>query len=69
MTCRSPKVPNLAGNVTKVTAVFIMDALITQSNLTVTIIPDPYFVHFAEVRQLKEASLILKVFRQNLLHC
>lgn len=69
MTCRSPKVPNLAGNVSEVTAVFIMDALNTQSNLTVTIIPDLYFVPFAEVRQLKEASLILKVFRQNLLHC
>ncbi|CAH3187926.1 unnamed protein product, partial [Porites evermanni] len=60
MTCRSPKVPNLAGNVTKVTAVFIMDALNVQSNLTVAIIPDPYFVPFAEVRQLKEASLILE---------
>lgn len=69
MTCRSPKVPNPAGNVSKVTAVFIMDALNAQSNLTVTIIPDPYFVPFAEVHQLKEASLILKVFRQNLLHC
>ncbi|XP_073230629.1 uncharacterized protein [Porites lutea] len=60
MTCRSPKVPNLAGNVTKVTAVFIMDALNVHSNLTVAIIPDPYFVPFAEVRQLKEASLILE---------
>lgn len=69
MTCRSPKVPNLAGNVTKVTAVFIMDALNVQSNLTVAIIPDPYFVPFAEVRQLKEASLILEVLRENLLHC
>ena len=69
MTCRSPKVPNLAGNVTKVTAVFIMDALNVQSNLTVAIIPDPSFVRFAEVRQLKEASLILEVLRENLLHC
>lgn len=69
MTCRSPKVPNLAGNVTKVTAVFIIDALNVHSNLTVAIIPDPYFVPFAEVRQLKEASLILKVLRENLLHC
>ena len=67
MTCRSPKVPNLAGNVTKVTAVFIMDALNVQSNLTV--IPDPSFVRFTEVRQLKEASLILEVLRENLLHC
>lgn len=69
MTCRSPKVPNLAGNVTNVTAVFIMDALNVQSNLTVAIIPDPYFVPFADVYQLKEGSLTLEVLRENLLHC
>ena len=46
-----------------------MDPLNVHLNLTVAIIPDPYFVPFAEVRQLKEASLILKVLRENLLHC
>ena len=46
-----------------------MDALNVQSNLTVAIIPDPSFVRFTEVRQLKEASLILEVLRENLLHC
>ena len=67
MVCHSPKVPDLTGNVSQVTAAFILDAIKIQSNLTVTMIPDPKFISFEDVYELKEDNLILEVLSQILL--
>ena len=68
MVCRSPEVPDLTGNVSQVTAAFILDAVKIQSNLTtVTMIPDPEFISFEDVYELKEDNLILEVLSQILL--
>ena len=68
MVCHSPKVPDLTGNVSQVTAAFILDGVQIQSNLTtVTMLPDPKFIPFEDVYELKEDNLILEVLSQILL--
>lgn len=68
MVCHSPKVPDLTGNVSQVTAAFILDRVKIQSNLTtVTMLPDPKFIPFEDVYELKEDNLILEVLSQILL--
>ena len=68
MVCHSPKVPDLTGNVSQVAAAFILDAVKIQSNVTaVTMIPDPKFIPFEDVYELKEDKLILEVLSQILL--
>ena len=68
MICHSPEVPDLTGNVSQVVAAFILDAVKIQSNLTtVTMIPDPKFIRFEDVYELKEDKLILEVLSQILL--
>ena len=68
MVCHSPKVPDFTGNVSQVVAAFILDAVKIQSNLTtVTMIPDPKFIRFEDVYELKEDNLILEVLTQVLL--
>ena len=68
MICHSPEVPDLTGNVSQVVAAFILDAVKIQSNLTtVTMIPDPKFIPFEDVYELKEDKLILEVLSQILL--
>ena len=65
MICHSPEVPDLTGNVSQVVAAFILDAVKIQSNLTtVTMIPDPKFIRFEDVYELKEDNLILEVLSQ-----
>ena len=68
MVCHSPEVPDFTGNVSQVVAAFILDAVKIQSNLTtVTMIPDPKFIRFEDVYELKEDNLILEVLTQVLL--
>ena len=68
MVCYSPEVPDFTGNVSQVVAAFILDAVKIQSNLTtVTMIPDPKFIRFEDVYELKEGNLILEVLSQILL--
>ena len=68
MICHSPEVPDLTGNVSQVAAAFILDAVKIQSNLTtVTMIPNPEFIPFEDVYELKEDNLILEVLSQILL--
>ena len=68
MVCHSPEVPDLTGNVSQVVAAFILDAVKIQSNLTtVTMIPDPKFIPFEDVYELKKDNLILEVLSQILL--
>ena len=68
MICHSPEVPDLTGNVSQVVAAFILDAVKIQSNVTtVTMIPDPKFIPFEDVYELKEGNLILEVLSQILL--
>ena len=68
MVCHSPEVPDFTGNVSQVMAAFILDAVKIQSNLTtVTMIPDPKFIPFEDVYELKEDNLILEVLSQILL--
>ena len=65
MVCHSPEVPDFTGNVSQVMAAFILDAVKIQSNLTtVTMIPDPKFIPFEDVYELKEDNLILEVLSQ-----
>lgn len=65
MVCHSPEVPDFTGNVSQVMAAFILDAVKIQSNLkTVTMIPDPKFIRFEDVYELKEDNLILEVLSQ-----
>ena len=65
MVCHSPEVPDFTGNVSQVVAAFILDAVKIQSNLTtVTMIPDPKFIRFEDVYELKEDNLILEVLSQ-----
>lgn len=64
MTCQSPAVQGLLGNVSQVEAQFLMDGGIKLlSNYTMlTMTPDPYFEHFEDgVYVLKTKSLILEV--------
>ena len=65
MVCHSPEVPDFTGNVSQVVAAFILDAVKVQSNLTtVKMIPDPKFIRFEDVYELKEDNLILEVLSQ-----
>lgn len=64
MTCQSPVVQGLLGNVSQVKAQFLMDSDIKlMSNFTkLTVIPDPYLEPFKDgVYVLKTKNLILEV--------
>ena len=64
MTCKSPEVHGLLGNVSRVEARFLMDGGIKLlSNYTkLTMTPDPYFDHFEDgIYVLKTNNLILEV--------
>ena len=64
MTCKSPKVTGLLGNVSEVQAQFIMDGDVKLlSNFTkLTMMPDPFFERFKDdIHVLKTESLILEV--------
>ena len=64
MTCQSPVVQGLLGNVSQVVAQFLMDSGIKlMSNYTkLAMTPDPYFEHFEDgVYILKTKNLILEV--------
>ena len=71
MTCPSPVVEGLIGNVSEVKAQFLMDGGIKlMSNFTkLTMIPDPHFEQFKDnVHVLKTENLILEVCLSHLFY-
>lgn len=62
MTCRAPRIPVMAENVSQVVAAFKLDGLSFESNNTkLTVVPNPWFEKFERVYVLQGNSLILQV--------
>ncbi|KAK2550072.1 Plexin-A4 [Acropora cervicornis] len=61
MTCRAPRIPVMAENVSQVVAAFKLDGLSFESNNTkLTVVPNPRFEKFERVYVLQGNSLILQ---------